>query len=57
MDYFTALIKSKNLIIQLIDKSLHPLQTNKIAAKIWSILERKFQHISPMSVTCLLVDA
>ena len=56
-DHFTALTKSAGLIIQLVDKSLHPLLDDKTAAKMWSILENRFQHISPMSVTHLFVDA
>ena len=56
-DHFTALTKSAGLIIQLVDKSLHPLLNDKTAAEMWSILENRFQHISPMSVTRLFVDA
>lgn len=56
-DHFTALTKSAGQIIQLVDKSLHPLLNDKTAAEMWSILGNRFQHISPMSVTRLFIDA
>ena len=46
-DFFTILSKSAGLIKKLVDKSLHPLLREKNAAEIWTILENRFQHISP----------
>ncbi len=56
-DFLTALSKSAGLIIELVDKSLHPLLSKKSAAKMWTILEKRFQHISSMSVTRIFSDA
>lgn len=56
-DHLTALTKSAGLIKELIDKSLHPLLNNKTAAEMWTILEDRFQHISPMSVIRIFSDA
>lgn len=41
-NHFTALTKSAGLIIQLVNKSLHPFLNDKTAAKMWSILENRF---------------
>lgn len=56
-DYLVTLTKSAGIIQELVDKSLHPLIHNKTAAEMWAILEERFQHISPMSVSRVLVDA
>lgn len=56
-DFLAALSKSAGLIKALVDKSLHPLLSDKSAAKMWRIFENKFQHISPMSVTRIFLDA
>lgn len=56
-DHSTALTKSAGLILELVDKSLHPLLNNKSAAEMWTILENRFQHISPMSITRIFTDA
>lgn len=55
-DHLIALTKSAGLIKELVDKSLHPLLSNKTAAEMWSLLENRFQHISPMSVTCTFAE-
>lgn len=54
-DHLIVLTKSAGLIKELVDKSLHPL--HKSAAEMWTILENEFQHISPMSVTRIFMDA
>ena len=56
-DFLAALSKSAGLIKELVDKSLHPLLSEKSAAEMWTILENRFQHISPMSVTRIFLDA
>lgn len=56
-DHLTALTKSAGIIKELVDKSLHPLLNNKTAAEMWTLLEDRFQHISPMSVTRMFADA
>ena len=56
-DHLIALTKSAGLIKELVDKSLHPLLNNKTAAEMWTILEDRFQHISPMSVIRIFSDA
>ena len=56
-DHLIALTKSAGLIKELVDKSLHPLLNNKTAAEMWTLLEDRFQHISPMSVTRIFADA
>lgn len=56
-DHFIALTKSAGLILELVDKSLQPLLNNKSAAEMWAILENRFQHISPMSITRIFSDA
>ena len=56
-DFLAALSKSAGLIKELVDKSLHPLLSDKSAAEMWTILENRFQHISPMSVTRIFLDA
>ena len=47
-DNLAALTKSAGIIQEFVDKSLHP--------EMWVILEERFQHISPMSVSQVLVD-
>ena len=56
-DHFIALTKSAGLIQEMVDKSLHPLLDDKTAAKMWTLLENRFQHISPMNVTRTFADA
>ena len=56
-DFLAALLKSASLPKKLVDKSLHPLLNKKNTAKIWTILENRFQHISVMSVTRIFLDA
>lgn len=56
-DHLIALTKNAGLIKELVDKSLHPLLNNKSAAEMWTILENRFQHISPMSVSRIFMDA
>ena len=55
-DYHVGLTKSAGLIKKLVDKSLHPLLNNKSAAEIWTFLESRFQHISPISVTRIFCE-
>lgn len=50
-DHLIALTKSAGLIKELVDKSLHPLLSNKSAAEMWTLLKNRFQHISPISVS------
>ena len=57
MDFLAALSKSAGLIKEFVNKSLHPLLSEKNAAKMCTILENRFQHISPMSVTRIFLDA
>lgn len=54
-DHIIALTKSAGLIKELVDKILHPLLNNKTAAEMWTLLEDRFQHISPM--TRIFADA
>ncbi len=54
--FFTALSKSAGLIKEFVDKSLHPLLSKKSAAEMWIILEKRFQHISLMSMTRIFLD-
>ena len=56
-DHFIALTKSVGLIKELVDKSLHPPLNNKTVAEMWTLLEDRFQHISPISVTYMFADA
>lgn len=56
-DHPVALTKSAGLIKELVDKSLHPLLNNKTAAEMWTVLENRFQHISPMRVRRIFSDA
>ena len=56
-DFLTALSKSAGFIKELIDKSLQPLLSKKSAAEMWTILENRFQYISPMSVIRIFLDA
>ncbi len=56
-DYHVGLTKSAGLIRELVDKTIHPLLNNKSAAQMWTFLENKFQHISPMSVTRIFSKA
>ncbi len=56
-DFLTTFSKSASLIKELIDKNLHPLLSKKSAAEMWTIFEKRFQHISPMSVTRIFFDA
>ena len=56
-DHFIALTKSAGLIQEMVDKSLHPLLDDKTAAEMWTLLENRFQHISPMSVTRTFANA
>lgn len=55
-DFLTAFLKSAGLIKKLVDKSLYPLLSKKSAIEIWTILEKKFQHIFPMSITIIFLD-
>ncbi len=55
-DFLTALSKSAGLIKELVDKSLHPPLSEKSVVEMWTILEKRFQHISPMSVTRIFLD-
>ncbi len=56
-DYHVGLIKSAGLIRELVDKTIHPLLNDKSAAQMWTFLENRFQHISPMSVTRIFSKA
>lgn len=56
-EYTLALTKSVGLIKELADKSLHPLLNNKSSVEMWTILQDRFQHISPMTVTRVFSDA
>lgn len=56
-DYLIGLTKSADLIKELVDKSLHPLLNDKSAAEMWTFLENRFQHISPMSITRIFCEA
>ncbi len=56
-DHFIALTKSVGLIQEMLDKSLHPLLNDKTAAEMRTLLEDRFQHISPMSATCTFAEA
>ena len=42
-DFLAALSKSAGLIKELVDKSLYPLLSEKSTAKMWTILENRFQ--------------
>lgn len=55
-DHFMALTKSAGLILELVHKSLHPLVNNKFAAKIWTILEDRFQYHSSISITHIFLN-
>lgn len=41
-NHFIAWTKSTGLILELVNKSLHPLLNDKIAAKMWTLFEDKF---------------
>lgn len=56
-DFLTLFLKNAGLIKELIDKSLYPLLSKKNVAQMWIVLEKKFQHISPMSMTKIFLDA
>lgn len=56
-EYLVALSKSAGIIQELVDKNLHPLLNGKTAQEMWAILEARFHHISPMSVTRIFSDA
>ena len=56
-NFLAALSKCAGLIKELVDKSLHLLLSEKSAAEMWIILENRFQHISPMSMTRIFLDA
>lgn len=56
-DNINALAKSAGIIKELVNKSLYSLLNNKTAAKMWTIVRDRFQHISPMSVTHIFIDA
>lgn len=50
-DYLIGLTKGTDLIKKLVDKNLYSFLNNKSAAKIWTFLKIRFQHISPMNIT------
>ena len=54
--YLINLTKSTRLIKKLVDKNLDPLFNDRSAAKIWIILENRFQYISPISVTRIILN-
>lgn len=56
-DYLTGLTKSAGIIQELVNKNLHALLNGKTAQEMWAILEARFHHISPMSVTRIFSDA
>lgn len=56
-NYLIDLTKSASLIKELVDKSPHPLQNNKSAAKIWTFLENRFQYISWISIIRIFCKA
>lgn len=56
-DHLAALTKSAGIIRELVDKSLHLLLHNKTAAEMWIILQDRFHHISPMSISRVFVVA
>lgn len=55
-NFLAALLKSASLIKKLVDKSLYPLLSKKNAAKMWTMLENKFQHISSISMTKIFLN-
>ncbi len=56
-DYLTGLTKSAGIIQELVNKNLGPRLKGKTAQEMWAILEARFHHISPMSVTRIFSDA
>lgn len=56
-DYHVGLTKSVSLTKELVDKTIHLFLNNNNAAQIWTFLENKFQHISPMSVIRIFSEA
>ncbi len=56
-DHIIALAKSAEIIKELVYKSLHSLLNNKTVVEMWTILRDRFQHISPMSITRIFIDA
>ncbi len=55
-DYLVALTKSAGIIQELVDKSLYSLLHNKTSAEMWTILQDRFYHISPISVSRVFLD-
>lgn len=50
-DYPVGFTKSASLIKEFMYKTIYPLLNDKSAAQMWTFLENRFLHISPMSVT------
>lgn len=55
-DYLSGLGKAISTIQDHVADSLHPLLEGKTAPEKWSILEGRFQHISPMSISSVFTD-
>lgn len=55
-DFLTPLSKNASLIKELVDKNLYSLLSKKSAAKIWTILKKRFQDILPISVTRIFLN-
>lgn len=49
--------KSKSIIHELVADAHHPIFEGKTAQEMWTALETRFQHLSPMSVSRILHNA
>lgn len=56
-NFFTTFSKIFGLIKELIEINLHPLLSKKSTAKMWTILEKRFKQIFPISMIKMFLDA
>ena len=56
-EYRSATSKAEGVIQKLVADIHHPILEGKSPQEMWRILEERFQHISPMSVTRSLYEA
>lgn len=55
-EYHTSLKKAKGIVKNSVTYKHQPVLKNKTVKKIWDILAVKFQHISPMSISRIILD-
>lgn len=55
-DHLSGLGKAASTIKDYVNASLHPILEGKTPPEMWTILEGRFHHISPMSIVAALTD-